>query len=160
MTGGLLGLTATAGVLCGTSAGVLFAFSAFVMPALQRLDPGAGVAAMQAINARAVTLPFMVVLLGGGLLCVVLLGAAVRDPGAGWAPWVAAGALLHLAGVLGTTVSRHVPLNDALATVDAHGAGAAERWAEYTGAWVPLNHVRAAAGMIATGLLIVGTSAA
>ena len=34
--------------------GVLFAFSSFVMPALRRLPPAQGVAAMQSINVTAV----------------------------------------------------------------------------------------------------------
>jgi uncharacterized membrane protein len=40
---------------CGLVAGVSFAFSAFVMPALKRLKPAEGIAAMQAINVAAVT---------------------------------------------------------------------------------------------------------
>lgn len=159
MTGPLLGAALAAAVLCGLSTGVLFAFSAFVMPALDRLDPGASVAAMQAINVKAVTPPFMVALLGGGLLCVVLLVAALRDWGAGPSPWLAAGAGIYLVGVIGLTIGRHVPLNDALATADAHGPDAAARWGDYTAAWMPLNHLRAASGTVATALLIVGTTA-
>lgn len=159
MTGPLFGVALAAAVLCGLSSGVLFAFSAFVMPALDRLDPGASVSAMQAINVRAVTPPFMVALLGGGLLCVVLLVVALSDRGAGPSPWLAAGAAFYLVGVLGLTIGRHVPMNDALATFDAHGPDAAARWADYSGRWTPLNHVRAATGAIATGLLIVGMTA-
>ena len=40
---------------CGLSAGALFAFSSFVMGALARLPAAQGIAAMQSINARAVT---------------------------------------------------------------------------------------------------------
>ena len=35
---------------CGLNAGVFFAFSTFVMPALKRLPAAQGIAAMQSIN--------------------------------------------------------------------------------------------------------------
>ena len=38
---------------CGLVAGVFFAFSAFVMSALARLQPAQGIAAMQSINITA-----------------------------------------------------------------------------------------------------------
>jgi uncharacterized membrane protein len=155
----LYGAALAAALACGLSAGVVFAFSAFVMPALDRLDPGASIAAMQAINVKAVTPPFMIVLLGGAVLCVVLLVATLRSWGDATSPWLAAGAVVYLVGVIGLTVGHHVPLNDALATVDAHAADAAARWDDYRSSWTSMNHVRAAAGTVATGLLIVGLAA-
>lgn len=156
----LLNLALAAVITCGLSAGVLFAFSAFVMPALNTLDPGASIAAMQAINVKAVTPAFMVVLMGGALLCVALLVLAARDWTAPSSRWLAAGAVVYLVGVIGLTVGHHVPLNDTLAAVDAHAPGAAARWSDYTSSWVPLNHVRAAAGALATALLVVGMTVA
>ena len=49
---------------CGLVAGVFFAFSSFVMPALRRLTPERGIAAMQSINELAVTPAFMTALSG------------------------------------------------------------------------------------------------
>jgi uncharacterized membrane protein len=57
---------------CGLVAGVFFAFSAFVMPALKRLKPAEGIAAMQAINVAAVTPAFMTVLFGTAAVCGAL----------------------------------------------------------------------------------------
>jgi uncharacterized membrane protein len=159
MSGTTSGLALGATVVCGLSAGVFFAFSSFVMPALERLDPGARVSAMQAINEKAVTPAFMVVLFGGALLCVAVLAAALVSSESGSSPWSVAGAVLFLVGVVGLTVARHVPLNDALATADPGAADAAARWAAYAGAWVPLNHVRTAAGAVAIALLVVGAVA-
>lgn len=156
MTSIPVGLTLTTTLACGLSAGVFFAFSSFVMPALERLDPGASIAAMQAINEKAVSPAFMVVLLGGALCCVVLLVLALRSWSEAASPWLAAGALVFLVGVIGLTIGKHVPLNDALATVDAHTSDAAARWSDYTSTWTPLNHVRTLAGTVATGLLVVG----
>ena len=146
-------------VACGLSAGVFLAFSSFVMPAIGRLDPGVRVAAMQSINERAVTPAFMVVLLGGAALCVAVLAGALRTWDPGTSPWRTAGAAVFLVGVVGLTVIRHVPLNDALATADPAAPDAAARWAAYAGAWIPLNHVRTVAGTVATSLLVVGAAA-
>ena len=44
-------------VACALVAGVFFAFSAFVLPALVRLGPHDGSAAMRSVNARAVRPP-------------------------------------------------------------------------------------------------------
>jgi uncharacterized membrane protein len=43
---------------CGLIAGVFFAFSTFVMPALARLPAAQGIAAMNAINVAAITPTF------------------------------------------------------------------------------------------------------
>jgi uncharacterized membrane protein len=55
MDGVLTGLTMITALGCGLSAGALFAFSSFVMPALARLPASQGIAAMQTINVQAVT---------------------------------------------------------------------------------------------------------
>jgi hypothetical protein len=47
---------------CGLAAGVFFAFSTFVMPALVRLQPPQGIAAMQSINITAINPLFMIAL--------------------------------------------------------------------------------------------------
>jgi uncharacterized membrane protein len=159
MTGPAYALALAATLACGLSAGVFFAFSSFVMPALGRLDPGSSVEAMQAINRAAVTPAFMTVLMGGAALCAAVLVVALRTPGAPSSPWVAAGAGVFLAGVLGPTVLRHVPMNDALALVDPRGTDAAARWRDYARPWTALNHLRAAAGTVAAALLAVGMAA-
>ncbi|MFC4947324.1 hypothetical protein [Pseudonocardia sp. GCM10023141] len=50
-------------------AGTFYAFSAFVMPALQRLPAAEGVAAMQSVNITAVQPAYLTVLLGTGGVC-------------------------------------------------------------------------------------------
>jgi uncharacterized membrane protein len=57
---------------CGLAAGVFFAFSTFVMPALKRLSPANGVAAMQSINELAVTPAFMTALFGTAVASLAL----------------------------------------------------------------------------------------
>ena len=63
-------------------AGVFFAFSTFVMPALRRLPAAHGVAAMQSINVLAVTPVFMTALFGAGVGCLgLVVWAADRGGG-------------------------------------------------------------------------------
>ena len=56
---------------------MLFAFSSFVMPALRRLRPAQGAAAMQSINVTAVRPPFMLAFGGTAVSSVALLVVAV-----------------------------------------------------------------------------------
>src|SRR4029079_11289405 len=82
---GFLGplVTATA-VGAGAAGGVFFAFSTFVMPALDRLTPSQSIAAMQAINKAAPNPLFMLLLFGTAAASVGVGIAAVRrwgEPG-------------------------------------------------------------------------------
>lgn len=149
MGGRLVALTVVAAVGSGVVGGVLFAFSSFVMPALRRLPPAQGLAAMQAINVTAVTPAFMTVLFGTAAVCVVLATIAVRQWGAPFAMPLLVGAVAYLIGVIVVTVVFHVPRNDALAAVDPAAPAAAARWATYQRTWTASNHVRAGAAIVA-----------
>ena len=83
---------------CGLSAGVFFAFSSFVMPALDRLAPGQSIRAMNSINKLALTPVFMTALFGTALACAVLGVWAVVSWGERPAALVLAGCALYLAG--------------------------------------------------------------
>jgi uncharacterized membrane protein len=139
----------------GLAAGVFFAFSGFVMPALDRLPTAQGIAAMQSLNKLAVTPPLMTVLFGtalaGGGLAVWALTSWDQRP----APWVLTGSALYLVGVIGVTIAANVPLNNALDTVHPEGAGAAAGWSSFYGHWMAWNHVRAGAALGAAALLAV-----
>ena len=155
MTGPLEWAVLAAALGCGLSAGVFFAFSAFVMPALARLPSAQGIAAMQSINKLAVTPAFMTALFGSALACAGLAAWSVVAWGERPAPWLLAGGVLYLVGAIVVTIAVNVPLNDALATTRPDGAGAADRWSGYLRRWTAWNHLRAAAALAATGLLIV-----
>ncbi|TIR74784.1 MAG: hypothetical protein E5X21_31225, partial [Mesorhizobium sp.] len=73
-------LTFIAAIGSGVVGGVFFAFSNFVMAALARLPVPAGIAAMNSINITVITPAFMTALFGTGLICLVLIAAAI----AGW----------------------------------------------------------------------------
>jgi len=140
----------------GMVAGVLFAFSSFVMPALARLSPPEGIRAMQAINVTAVTPAFMA--LFGGTTAISLLAAvvAIVEWGAPGANWVLAGGLVFFAGTFVLTGAFHIPRNNALAAVQADSEEGHRTWASYLRQWVAGNHVRTLAAAIACACFIVG----
>jgi uncharacterized membrane protein len=140
-------------VLCGVAGGVFFAFSTYVMPALDRIAPGQAVAAMQAINVAAVA-PFTTVQGAPAVLSVALIVDALLDwRGTASALIVAAG-VVYLGGLIALTGAYHVPRNNALDRVDAAGPEAASAWRRYAGPWTRGNHVRALAGVLAAGLSV------
>lgn len=123
-------------------AGIFYAFSSFVLPALGRLPADRGIAAMQSINITAVRPAFMSVLFGTALLCAVLLVCAVRTWSSGYAVPLLVGSLLYLAGVIVLTITFHVPLNDSLAVLDPASGDSAGQWADYLSRWGAGNQLR------------------
>ena len=137
-----------AGVLgAGAVGGVFFAFSSFVMPALQRLPAADGIKAMQSINVTAERPAFMVAFMGTTLVAAYLGVRGVLDWGDRRATLLVAGSALYLAGAFVLTVAHNVPLNNELADVSPHAANAAARWQEYLDGWNWANHVRGAASL-------------
>jgi uncharacterized membrane protein len=156
LTSGLLWFSA---VGCGLLAGLYFAFSAFIMTSLGRIDQAAGVSAMNAINADIVRSLFMPLFLGTTLACAILAVLACwrwQEPGA---IAMLAGGVLYVAGMFAVTMAFNVPLNDALAAVDPSGSAAAPLWARYLTDWTFWNHVRTVASTAATVLFIVAIAA-
>jgi uncharacterized membrane protein len=149
-------LTLVSSLGAGLVGGVFFGFSTFVMPAMSRLPPAQGVAAMQAIDVAAVgSRAFMVALVGTALTSGVVAVASLlrwHQPGSGWC---LAGGLIYVAGTLGVTVACNVPRNEALAKLPAASPEAATLWARYLVEWTAWNHVRAAAGLVAAALLLI-----
>ena len=151
----LLALQIAAALGCGLMAGVFFAFSAFVMNALARLEPVAGIAAMQSIN-RAVLNPlFMVGFFGTGAICVLVMLASLwrwQEPGAGF---LLAGGAIYLVGGILVTIAFNVPLNEALAAIAPADRASATRWTRYLARWTSWNHIRTVACLVAAALLTV-----
>jgi uncharacterized membrane protein len=140
-------LALATGLACMLASGALFAFSAFVMGALDRLAPEHGLLAMQSINRRAVTPAFMTALFAPAALCVAV---AIGDGSA----VAIAGAALYLLGPIGTTIAGNVPLNDALMRVDPADPQADRLWRDHSRRWTALNHLRTALGIAAAALLV------
>jgi uncharacterized membrane protein len=157
MTGLLYAATLATALGCGLVAGVFFAFSTFVMPALKRLPPAQGIAAMQSINKLAVTPAFMTALFGTAVACLGLVAwAAISSGDERSVALVLLGGALYLVGTIGVTIACNVPLNDGLAILrPQEGAEAAARWDEYATRWTAWNHLRAAAALAAAATLTI-----
>jgi len=145
-------LSALGSALAG---GVFFAFSNFVMAALNHLPPADAIAAMNAINVKAINPWFMALLFGTGLLCVFDIVVALRH----WPPvgpgLILAGAILYIVSGLAVTMRFNVPLNVALAKLAA-GSGNSDEWSRYRRSWTRWNHVRTIGCAVAAALIIQG----
>jgi uncharacterized membrane protein len=139
----------------GGVAGVLFAFSSFVMLALSRLPAAQGLAAMQSINRYAVTPPFMGLFFGSALMCLALAAVALMSTGMDRSLLIVAAGTSYLIGVIGVTVSRNVPLNNQLEGLAPEDANAQSMWTTYAAKWTVWNHLRTGAAFLSTLLFMV-----
>jgi uncharacterized membrane protein len=147
-------LVVAAIVGAGLMAGLLFAFSSFVMRALTQLPAEYGMRAMQRINVEIINPLFLLVFLGTAALCAAvgaLAWRALPAPAAGW--WLL-GALAYLAGPFAITLLFNVPLNNRLAGAAAERA--AEVWPDYVRRWLGWNHLRTLLAVVAVACLAVG----
>jgi uncharacterized membrane protein len=147
-----LGLLTALG--CALIGGVFFAFSTFVMPALNERPPAEAVAAMQSINVVVLQSMFIPVMQGTALLCVVLAALTPFLRGSLETGLTIGGAFLYLLGTLAVTVARNIPLNDALVAVNSSGPDAPDFWRRYYRDWTRWNHVRTLAALAASALFM------
>ena len=148
-----------AAVGCGLAAGVYFAFSAFIMAALDRTGPVPGTIAMNSIDVTILQSLFMPLFWGTTLasLALAVIGL-VQWREVGGATLAAAG-LIYVIGMFGVTAVFNVPLNDALAATDPHTAGGVAMWGRFMREWMLWNHVRTVTSLIATVLFMVAMRA-
>jgi uncharacterized membrane protein len=151
----LFWLTFAAGVGCGLVAGVFFAFSTFVMPALARLKPSQGITAMQSINITAINPLFMLALLGTAVACLFIVISTLLHWHRSGTIYLSIGSLLYLVGTILVTILGNVPLNYALANVDPNSTEGTILWAKYLTDWTFWNHVRTLTALAASAIFIV-----
>jgi len=156
VTSGLLWFSA---IGCGLLAGVYFAFSTFIMTALGRLDQVHSVPAMNAINSTILHSLFMPLFFATTLASLVLAVMTLFRWGEPGVTAMLAGGLIYVAGMFLCTMFFNVPLNNALATVDAASTLAASVWARYLRDWTLWNHVRTISSTAACTLYIVALAA-
>lgn len=154
MPSAVVALTLVSALGCGLAAGIFFAFSTFVMPALDRLPASEGIAAMQSINASAINPWLMTALFGTAATCIAAIAGALADWDESYGPYLLAGGATYLLGAIGVTIACNVPRNEALAAVDPAGDEAIGLWAGYVADWTRWNHLRTAAALIASALQI------
>jgi uncharacterized membrane protein len=151
-------LTIAAALGSAIFGGAMYAFSAFVMHALDRTPTRSAVEAMQQINLSAPRPPLVLVMVGTTVLSLGLIVVSTVDLFSGDATgstWLALAGCAGFLASMAITGGFHIPRNNALATVTADGPDAAAAWAAYSGPWQRGNHVRATAALGGALLLIL-----
>ncbi|WP_019170111.1 DUF1772 domain-containing protein [Pseudaminobacter salicylatoxidans] len=128
----------------GLMAGLFFAYSNSVMPALAKMPGPQGMTAMNHINVVIQNPLFLLIFTGTAVLALLLVAAALLG-GTARPAWILTGALLYLVGNIAVTFVINVPMNDALAAAGSDASGSAAIWATFLDRWVSWNHVRAVA---------------
>ncbi len=145
-------------IAMGLLAGLIYAFSAGVMPGLTAAEDRTLVDAMQ----RMADLPaFPLTFLAAPALAVVALVQARRSGSAGTARWIAAALTLYAVAAV-ITVAIHIPLNEDLkqaGDVGRIGDLAAVR-DDFVTPWVAWNIVRTLAATAAFGALVWAATSA
>lgn len=150
----ITGLLWFSAVGCGLMAGLYFAFSAFIMTALRRIEPAAGAAAMNSINSAILRSLFMPIFLGSSLASLILVGVGLLRWSRPGSAEMLGGGTLYVVGMFMVTMMFNVPLNNVLASADAASARGSETWSGYLRRWTAWNHVRTLASTGALALFI------
>ena len=141
-------LAATVGT--GLNGGLFFAFSTFIMRAFDRIPPASAIAAMNAINTAIINPLFLIAFFGTALITVILAGLAAISPGGTDALLTSVGTAAYILGTILVTMTRNVPLNNALAKVDPETvADPASAWSDYRVPWTRWNHLRTVSCLVA-----------
>jgi uncharacterized membrane protein len=144
----------------GTVGGVFFAFSTFIMRALEGLPATQGIAAMQRINVVVLNPLFLGVFMGTAVLGVVaMVTAFMRWPVPG-SPLLAGSGLLYCLGSFAVTMMFNVPRNNRLARLNAESSEGAAYWPSYVREWLLWNHVRTIASVLSAAFGIAALTIA
>lgn len=152
-------LTAIAAIANAAAGGMMYVFSTFVMPGLDRTGPVEAITAMRGINAEAnSSAAFLLPYMGAAVLAFVvgvIAAVQLRQPGS-W--WVLVGAVFGILAAI-ITIAFNVPLNNHLDSLDPQGlsaADAAREWQAFFTTWTAWNHVRTATAFVAAVLMLIG----
>ncbi|HMK42384.1 MAG TPA: anthrone oxygenase family protein [Methyloceanibacter sp.] len=139
----------------GLIGGLFFAFSVFVMTALGRIAPAAGIAAMQSINVAVLNPVFFAAFFGTAVLTALALIAGLSNWPQASARYLVVGGMLYLAGTIAVTMVCNVPLNNKLARVQPESDEGALLWQRYLSDWTAWNHVRTITALAASACFIM-----
>jgi len=145
-------------VSSGLAAGVLFGWLVSVIPGTRRVGDRTYVETMQAINVAIINPAFLVPFMLTPLLLAVAAIAQYRAGNVGRAWTLGAAAATYAVGVLGVTIGRNIPLNDALDAFDldaASDAEVAEERRSYEQPWNQWHAARTLASTVAFSLAVV-----
>ncbi|WP_421875669.1 DUF1772 domain-containing protein [Pacificispira sp.] len=136
----------------GLVAGIFFAFSSFVMPALGQVAANRGIDVMNALNRTVYTPSFMVAFWGTTVMCLasVVVALTRRQGPIGMAQFCAGG--VFLIGCVGITAAFNVPMNEALAGAAPGTQHELQIWTQVLEDWTFWNHVRTGAALLSACL--------
>lgn len=138
----------------GMVAGVLFAFSAFVMKALNRLSAEQSIAAMQSINITVLNPLFSVLFFGTGLISLFILITSFNRWNEPDAIYLLVGSASYLIALF-ITGAFNVPLNNKLAVVNPAANDGTQKWGSFVAKWMIWNHIRTLACVASSAFLII-----
>lgn len=139
----------------GLMAGLFFGWTVSVIPGLRRVPDETYITTMQDINRAIINPGFIIPFMG---IPIVLGGASIvhfrsGDTRRGWL--LAAATLTYVLGVLGVTMGRNVPLNDALDAFDIRSAtqsALTDRRQNYESPWNSWHYLRTGANVASFAL--------
>jgi uncharacterized membrane protein len=135
--------------------GIFFAFSNFIMRALEEIQVTGGLRAMQSINVTVLNPGFLGLFTGTAVIFAVLAVMALLDWSAAHSPYLLGAAVAYIGGTWMVTGVGNVPLNHRLAELKPDAEGAGDVWQDYVKRWTRLNSQRAGAAMLAAFLLLI-----
>ena len=137
--------------------GVFLAFSDFIMRSLANTEGNGGVSAMQVINREVFRWVFMTLFIGMAPASLALAGYGGFVVGNGPGTLFVFAGLIYFIGCFGVTVFFNVPMNEALAGMDANSPVARDYWSgTYLPRWTFWNSVRTFASVVSAALLLSG----
>ena len=147
-------IVATIAAIVGTAliGGIFFAFSNFVMKALERVPSSEGMLAMQTINVTVLNRWFLGVFMGTAVVSLFLAIIAIVEWTSAYSPYLLGGAVSYIGGTWLVTAFGNVPLNDELAAVESEDPRSSKIWNHYLHRWTELNSRRTGAALLAAVL--------
>ncbi|MFK8043079.1 DUF1772 domain-containing protein [Congregibacter sp.] len=136
-------------------AGAFAAFSNFIMGALARLPDEWALSAMQSINVVVLNRWFLGVFAGTAVLSLILAGLALWNGTNFESILLMAAAIAYFGGCFLVTGLGNVPLNEAIANLDAASPRSASLWHDYLDRWTWLNSVRTFASSLCVLLIAI-----
>ena len=141
-----------AAIGCGAMGGLYFAFSAFIMRALERAGPVPGIHSMNSINVVILKSLFMPLFWATTLASLVLAVIGLVHSSEPDGVMVGAAGIIYVVGMFGVTMFFNVPLNNALAAADPNTTSGVAVWNRYKKVWTLWNHVRTVSSLAASVL--------
>lgn len=139
--------------------GAFLAFSDFIMRSLAQTTRSAGVETMQSINREVYRWIFMSLFLGMAVASLLMAGYAVLYLEGPIRGLILSSGLIYFFGCFGVTAVCNVPMNEALAGMDASSDEAQAYWTgTYLPRWTWWNTVRTIACVVSSGMLLMGLS--